>query len=447
MRLRRLIPFTFLAAIACSPGSDSPFGPSQSSAERQNREPPVAQKARPGEAPALAAVKAPSAELARRLASGSNAFGFDLFAHLRTTPGNLAFSPASLSLGLLLPWGGARGETDTAFRNVMHLDGSAAELLPAWGQLVTALQDPSRPVTLKVANRLFGDAGYTFAPAYLEATRAAFGAGLEPVDFRQAPEEARGTINAWVEEQTEKRIRELVPASGVTKEARPVLVNALYFLGKWQHPFEASATRPAAFHKTPDAARDVPTMHQTGAFRFVAQDGLKALELPYEGGSLALLLVLPDAVDGLPAVEQALDASGLDALVAGLASARVSVALPRFEIDPSASLSLADALVEMGLAVAFDRDQADFTGIANPPDPADRLLLSHVFHKAFVKVDETGTEAAAATAAAMVRAAALPAPPEAEFKADHPFLFFLRDVPSGLLLFAGRVADPVAPAS
>jgi len=139
MRLRSFIPLTILAAIGCSPGSDSPFGPSQSGAERQNRQPPVAQKARPADAPALAAAKAPSAELARRLASGSNSFGFDLFAHLRTTAGNLAFSPASLSLGLLLPWGGARGETDTAFRNVLHLDGSAGELLPAWGQLVTAL--------------------------------------------------------------------------------------------------------------------------------------------------------------------------------------------------------------------------------------------------------------------------------------------------------------------
>jgi len=169
---------------------------------------------------------------------------------------------------------------------------------------------------------------------------------------------------------------------------------------------------------------------------------LKALELPYEGGGLALLVVLPDAVDGLPAVEGSLDAGALEALVAGLAPARVHVAVPRFEVNPAAPLSLADALAALGLAVAFDRARADFTGIARPPDPADRLVLAEVFHKAFVRVDEEGTEAAAATAAAMVRAASAPAPPEAEFAADHPFLFFLRDVGSGLVLFAGRLVDP-----
>jgi len=155
----------------------------------------------------------------------------------------------------------------------------------------------------------------------------------------------------------------------VTNETRLVLVNALYFLGRWQRPFEASATRPAPFHLTPALARDVPTMHQTGSFRYLARGGLKALELPYEGGGLALLVVLPDAVDGLPAVEGSLDAGALDALVAGLAPARVHVAVPRFEVNPAAPLSLADTLAALGLAVAFDRARADFTGIAPPPPP------------------------------------------------------------------------------
>jgi serpin B len=396
-------------------------------------------------APGVAAA-GPPGDVTRRLAGASNAFGFDVYGRLRSSPGNLAFSPASLTLGLLLPWGGARGETDSAFRRVLHVDGSPAEALPAWGRLVGRLQDPARPVTLRVASRLFGEKSYTFDPAYLELTRGAFGSGLGPVDFRSAFEAARAAINAWVEKETERRIRELVPPGGVSRETRLVLVNAIYFLGKWGRPFEASSTRPAPFHATPTAVRDVPTMHQTGSFRLAAGDGARALELPYAGGGLSLLLVLPDAVDGLPAVERSLDAARLDALVAGLAPTRVRVALPKFEVDPPSSLPLGETLRGMGLAAAFDREKADFTGIADPPDPRDRLVLAEVFHKAFVRVDEAGTEAAAATAASMVRAASIAPPPEVEFRADHPFLFYLRDVESGLVLFAGRVADPSSPA-
>lgn len=389
-----------------------------------------------------AAAEPPPSDVARRLAGASNAFGFDVYGRHRSAPGNLAFSPASLTVGLLLPWGGARGETDSAFRRVLHVDGSPSETLPAWGRLVRALQDPARPVTLRIANRLFGEKSYAFDPAYLELTRGAFGSGLESVDFRSAFEAARATINAWVETQTERRIRDLVPAGGVSEETRLVLVNAIYFLGKWQRPFEASATRPAPFHATPTATRDVPTMHQTGSFRLAVGNGVRALELPYVGGGLALLLVLPDAVDGLSSAEGSLDAAGLAALVSGLAPKRVRVALPKFEVNPKASLPLGETLKSMGLAVAFDRTKADFRGIADPPDPGDRLMVAEVFHKAFVRVDEAGTEAAAATAASMMRVSSLPSPPEAEFRADHPFLFYLLDVESGLVLFAGRVANP-----
>jgi serpin B len=445
MRLRPLIPLTLLVAVGCGSGSDSPFGPSGGDSGGRGRTTPVAEGSRALVPTAEPAPTPTPKEGDRRLADGSNAFGLDLYDQLRSTVGNLALSPASLSMGLLLPGAGAKGETQAAFQKVLHLDGPPAALLPAWGQLAAGLENPDRPVTLHVANRLFGEKSYTFEPAYLEATRAAFDAALEPVDFKEAHDEARAKINAWVEEQTEHRIRALVPQSGVSRETRLVLVNALYFLGKWKEPFEAAATRPEPFHPKPGESREVPAMHRTGTFPFVAKDGLEALELPYEGGSVSMLLVLPDTVDGLPAVEDFVDAIGVEGLVATLAPTRVAVALPKFEVNPSGSLPLGDVLKAMGLKVAFDRDAADFGGIANPPDPADRLVLDEVFHKAFVRVDEAGTEAAAATAAAMVRAASAPAPPEAEFKADHPFLFFIRDVASGLVLFMGRVADPIAP--
>jgi serpin B len=186
-------------------------------------------------------------------------------------------------------------------------------------------------------------------------------------------------------------------------------------------------------------------MHAAEHFRFAQKDGWKALELPYKGGSLSMLVVLPDRVDGVAALEQSLTAASLDGIVTSLASTRVVVSLPKFEVDPPGSLPLGELLVKMGMSAAFDRQKADFTGIANPASPADRLVIGQVFHKAFVKVDEKGTEAAAATAVMMMRAGAAP-PKEkpAEFKADHSFLFFIRDNASGMLLFMGRVADPAS---
>jgi len=378
-----------------------------------------------------------------RLARSSNGFAFGLYRGLGAGSGNRVLSPASVTTALAMAWGGARGETAAQMARVLRFQGSPEAVMGASGRLAAALQDPARSIVFRIANRLFGEKTYRFEPAYLDATRAAFGAALEPADFRHATEAARLLINGWVEEKTEKRIRNLVPQGGVNRETRLVLVNAIYFLGDWEEPFKKEATRPAPFSTSASEKKDVPTMHAVEGFRFVAEDGLKALELPYKGGSMSMLVVLPDAVDGLPALEASLTADRLDSIVKSLASVRVFVTLPKFEIDPPGALPLGDVLQKLGMAAAFSPDKADFTGIANPPDPADRLFISQVFHKAFVKVDEKGTEAAAATAVVMERAAAALARP-AEFKADHPFLFFIRDNASGMVLFMGRVADPSA---
>ena len=186
-------------------------------------------------------------------------------------------------------------------------------------------------------------------------------------------------------------------------------------------------------------------MHRTGSFRFHEGDGLKALELPYRGGTMSMLFLLPNAPDGVDALEKSLSTQTLDAVIRALAPSQVAVALPKFEIDPSGSLSLGDRLKEAGMALAFDRAKADFTRIANPADPRDRLFVGQVFHKVFVKVDEKGTEAAAATAVAMPRGGGMPSKPPAEFKADHPFLFLIRHHASVAILFLGRVADPSSP--
>jgi serpin B len=376
-----------------------------------------------------------------RLARGNNAFAFDLYRGLGADSGNLVVSPASVSTALAMAWGGARGETAAQMGRVLRFEGTPEAVMRASGRLAASLQDPSRPIVFRIANRLFGEKTYRFEPAYLDATKAAFGAALEPVDFQRASEAARVLINTWVEEKTEKRIRNLVPQGSLSRETRLVLVNAIYFLGDWEAPFKKDATRPQPFSVSPSEKKDVATMHAVGHFRFVEKDGLKALELPYKGGQMSMLLVLPDALDGVPALEASLTAEGLDALVKLLSPVRVSVSLPKFEVDPTGSLPLGDVLQKLGMTKAFSPARADFTGIANPPRPADRLFLSQVFHKAFVKVDEKGTEAAAATAVVMERAAAMPER-LAEFKADHPFLFFIRDNASGMVLFMGRVADP-----
>jgi serpin B len=394
---------------------------------------------------AAAVTPAPEAPMdeSTRFARSSNAFGFDLYRRLKATPGNQVVSPASITTALAMTWGGARGETAAQMKQVLHFDGAPGPVMQAAGALSRSLVDPTRPVVFRIANRLFGEKTYRFEEGFLQATRTAFGATLEPTDFRKATEAARAAINQWVETETLKRIRDLIPAGGVTAETRLVLVNALYFLGDWLEPFTKEGTSSAPFHVSAKDERSVPTMHRSGTLRLARGNGLMALELPYKGGQMSMLVVLPDATDGLPALEASLDAAGLESIVRSLAPTLVAVSLPKFEVDPARSLSLGDLLVALGMRAAFDPQKADFTGIANPPNPADRLVISRVFHKAFVKVDEKGTEAAAATAVVMMRAgSALHRDEPVVFRADHPFLFFIRDHATGLVIFMGRVADP-----
>jgi serpin B len=385
------------------------------------------------------------AALARlaRLARGNNEFGFDLYRRLRSTPGNLVFSPASLSIALTMAWGGAAGETAAQIGKVLHQEGTADEAMATSGHLAHVLLDPARPVVFRIANQLFVERSYPLVPAYLAKMRTDFGAAAEPVDFKGAPERSRARINHWVEEQTAKRIQDLVPPGGVTASTRLAIVNAIYFLGDWAVPFERASTQPAPFHATPAEARDVPTMNRVGGFRVARKDGVTAVELPYKGRGMSMLLLVPDAPDGLGSLEGTLDAGRLEGLVAGLKGVEVWLSLPRFEVRPPRSLSLAGDLAALGMPLAFDQEAADFIGIANPPSPAQRLVIARVFHKGFVKVDEKGTEAAAASAILMAETAAIAGgPPPLRIKVDHPFLFLIRDDESGLVLFLGRVTDP-----
>lgn len=397
----------------------------------------------------LGAGEAPESgkEAAVRLAQSSNAFGFDLYQRLREKPGNLVMSPASITTALAMPWGGARGETAAQMRTVLHFQGTPDEVMAASSELSRSLQNPTRPIVFRIANQLFAEKTYKLVPAYVEKTKESFGARLELLDFKAAPEQARVRINGWVEGKTERRIKDLIPPQELKKDTRLVLVNAIYFLGDWAVPFDAGETRPRTFHLTAAEQKTVPTMNREGSLRYVQNEALSAVELPYKGGELSMLILVPREIEGLAAVERSLDAKQLEEITGALKWGRVDLTLPKFEVKPAESLSLGEDLKAMGMPLAFDRDKADFTGIADPPNPIDRLVLAKVFHKGFVKVDEKGTEAAAATAVmgVMAGAAAGPGPRIVRIEVDRPFLFLIRDNASGLVIFLGRVSDPSRP--
>jgi serpin B len=387
------------------------------------------------------AVPAATEDQAALFARSVNAFGLDLWKHVGE--GNQTLSPASVAIALDMTFAGARGETADQMARVLHVEGDRDAFHAAAGGMLVRWSAASDDLTLAVANRLFGHEGFAFEDPFLALTRERYGAPLERVDF-SASEAARQHINGWVAQRTNDRIRDLIPPRAIDDQTRLVLTNAIYLLAKWAEPFPGHATRPATFHVNGTEARPVPTMHATGTRRFAQVDGVRLLELPYRAGGLSMLFVLPDARDGLAAVERRLDAPTLERWASALTPQQTQVALPKFRVAPESSFALAEALKALGMPIAFDRGAADFTGMANPPSPADRLFVSQVFHKAFVDVNEEGTEAAAATAVVMARRAGMPMAPQAQFVADHPFLFFLRDTSSGAVLFVGRVVEPVA---
>lgn len=366
-------------------------------------------------------------------AASINAFAVDLHRVLARRPGNLVTSPASIALAFLMLYEGARGATAGELARVFHLgadpDASRSEfvrLLLRWS---------GQRDVLAVANRLYAERSLALFPEFLARLAERFGAPLVPLDFRGAAEQARAAINQWVAEHTHHKIRDLLPPPSVRPDTLLVLVNAVYFKNVWSRPFDPDDTCRATFH-APGGTTIVPMMRRTDdlPLAVVADAGLRLIELTYAGGEQSMVIVLPDARDGLPTVERALTAESLQRWLAGLAPRRVAVELPRFELRPPKALALSTVLEQLGLVTIFDPGRADLGGITDGP-----LVVDEAYHKAFIAVDEQGTTAAAATAVAMVQS---PRPNPLEFRADHPFLFLVRDRPSGAILFLGRLDDP-----
>jgi len=383
-----------------------------------------------------------SAEDTVTLASDNAAFALDAYHKLIANNGNLVFSPASISIALAMVYAGAVGTTASEMATTMHYTLPAERLHPAFDALDLALASRGEgklgadggPMRLHVVNAAWGERTYAFKASYLDTLAMNYGAGLNLLDFIHGFDAARVTINDWVAGQTEDRIQDLLPAGALDSATRLVLTNAVYFNAAWMQPFDPENTNDGTFNLLDSTT--VTTKFMGGSLDNVPAlqgDGFVAVALPYQDDRLSLLVVVPDA-GTLATFESSLDATKLGAMVTGLTNQRVVLGMPRFRTETSQSLE--ELLQALGMTSAFIFGQADFSGM----DGTHNLFISKVVHKAFIDVTEKGTEAAAATAVVMKVGSA--APSGLNIYANRPFLYFLRDQPTGAVIFMGRVLDP-----
>ena len=359
-----------------------------------------------------------------------------------------------------MTFAGADGDTKAEMARVLHFPNDGDAIHGSFAALQSSLNEmakktakiaeqskkqggPSEPITLSIANRLFGQTGYDFREPFQQLVQKFYGAPLEPLDFKKDPDAARVHINKWVADQTRDKIRDLIPDGGIKEVTRLVLANALYLKAPWLFEFKEALTKPKPFHVHGGAPIDVPTMEQQKRFGYAKRDGFTAISLPYSGNELQLLILLPDEPNTLAKVESAVSADLL-AQCAKLQQQDVDLELPKFKIEPP-TIQLGDTLQALGMKTAFDIPQgsANFDKMA-PRKPNQYLAISNVFHKTFIAVDEKGTEAAAATAVVMMELSArLEKPKEPiHVKVDRPFIYAIQHVPSGACMFIGRVTDP-----
>ena len=375
---------------------------------------------------------------AQALSQGNNVFALNIYNQLRAVPGNLFFSPYSIRTALAMTYAGARGETAAQMKTALNFTLEDDGLHRAFAESIRTLNTGSGDnYEMNVANSLWAEKTHAFLQSFIDINKNAYNGGLEQVDFINAAETARLQINAWVEEQTREKIKGLIPPGGVNSNTRLALVNAVYFKGLWADPFEKKLTLNAPFYCADGRITDAPLMTFSKPMNvpFFAGDGIKLIELDYRGNSISMIILLPDTADGLLTLETRLNEALLNQWLEKLNKQMVSVYLPRFSMNWGAKNIVPD-LQALGMRDAFAAQAADFSGIDGTRD----LLISSVFHKAFVDVYEEGTEAAAATGV-MVGVTSMPPPPEV-FRADRPFMFLIREKATGAILFMGRLTEP-----
>jgi len=384
------------------------------------------------------------AKAAKEAADGVNLFAAELYAHLRAEDDNLVVSPYSISTAMAMAASGAQGTTRDEMQKVLHLP-APEKLGPAFLAMtttVTALpRNAKHKPELSVANSLWIQKGHPWKKEFLAHAHNDFRVALAEVNFHDS-EAARQRINRWAEKETHNRIKDLVPPTAVSPLTRMVLANAIYFKAHWAEAFKKENTSPAAFTLLDGRKIKVQTMYQQSAFSLLEDDRLQVLKLPYDGQTTSMYVILPRKADGLPTLEIALTDSNLMQWTLSeskVAPEQVKVWLPKFKF--TVPTELAPVLQKMGIREAFSTS-ANFRAMTDHPEG---LYISRVIHKAFVELDELGTEAAAATAVVHMSFAAsgLPSLPQVkEFRADHPFLFVIKHEPTGAVLFIGRVLDP-----
>jgi serpin B len=382
----------------------------------------------------------------RSFAADHNDFALALYGQLLRRPGNLFFSPFSIRAALGMTYAGARGETASQMSGALRFAGSNEHVHAAFAEVIDRLNSAAGSrQEMRVASSLWGQDGAPLQPGFLDLIARHYGGDVNLADFRRDADAGRVAVNRWVEDRTRQKIREVIPPGGLNADTRLVLVNAVYFKGMWALQFGKAATRDESFYEEGGGKVQAPLMHQHEEVRYLQASGYQAVDLDYQGGELSMLVLLPERKDGLRDLETRLSVRMLDDCVAKTRVREVKLFLPKFRMSWGTA-DLGSALCALGMPLAFTRAQADFSGINGLEPPREEsLFLSAVFHKAFVEVDEEGTEAAAATAIVMAPTAALrsPKPPPVPiFRADHPFLFAIRDRKSGVILFLGRVADP-----
>jgi len=377
------------------------------------------------------------------LIEGNSAFAFDLYRQLRGEEGNLFYSPHSISVALAMTYAGARGETAEQIARTLHFLLEQEDLHPTFNwldrELAARAEGPtgkeSEGFRLNIVNAIWGQKGYDFLESFLDVLAENYGTGLRILDFIEETEESRLTINRWVSDQTEGRIEDLIP-QGVTDElTRLVLTNAIYFDAAWQYPFNERDTSNGPFYLLDGGQVTVPMMRQTESFGYAKGHGYRAVELPYYGGELSMVILLPESGE-FRAFEEALHPQKVGDIISVLKRTPMVLTMPKFEFG--SELELRDTLAGMGMPIALI-PAADFTGMSDMPD-AHELYIYDVIHQAFVSVDEAGTEAAAATAV-IVKTVSAPVQPPVEVTIDRPFIFFVRDIDTGAVLFLGRVMN------
>jgi serpin B len=374
------------------------------------------------------------------LVEGNTAFAFDLYQALREQDGNLFYSPYSISLALAMTYAGARGETAQQMADTLHFLLAQHRLHPAFNwldaELASRTQGEEGEFRLNIINAIWGQKDYEFLSGFLDVLAENYGAGLRILDFINETEETRRAINEWVSDQTEGCIKDLIPQGAIDTLTRLVLTNAIYFNAAWEDPFDEDMTSDGPFYLLGGGQVTVPMMEQAEYFGYAEGEGYQAVELPYDGGELSMVILLP-ASGNFSDFEEALHGEQVYDIISELQLTGVALTMPRFEFD--SEFSLKDTLAGMGMPDAFVFPIADFSGMTGRIE----LFIWGVVHKAFVAVDTAGTEAAAATGGIV---APSPGPPESpvEVTIDRPFIFLIRDIETGAILFAGRVLNPSA---